>query len=210
MASYFSAFPLTTYSNIICTNTTLRAKLKDAVKLSKSLYYPYSVTEGERPDSVAYNYYGSCDFDWLIFFSNDIVDPYYDWPLSSDVLNAKVTKEYGSIYNAMSTIVYYISNDYNVYISYDGTTYLNETQYNELSPANKSGYNMVVQNDNLQITPDTYNMPYNITKLDITKWSAVDAYTNAINENEAKRNILLIDASYKDTIYGNLVTLLNS
>ena len=49
-------------------------------------------------------YYGGPQFTWIIFMINNMVDPYYDWPLTTYEFESYVKDKYGSIDTAQSTI----------------------------------------------------------------------------------------------------------
>ena len=57
----------------------------------------YYVQDGERPDIVAYDYYDDYTLDWLVLMTNEIHDPYYEWPLSYEQFNAYLKQKYGSV-----------------------------------------------------------------------------------------------------------------
>ena len=42
----------------------------------------YFIHENDRPETIAYKYYGNQDLWWLIIILNDIKDPFFDWCLS--------------------------------------------------------------------------------------------------------------------------------
>jgi len=43
----------------------------------------YFIKENDRPETIAFKYYGNQDLWWLIIILNDIKDPFFDWCLSS-------------------------------------------------------------------------------------------------------------------------------
>ena len=43
----------------------------------------HTIGDGERPDTTSYLVYGSVKYDWIIFLANQMFNPYFDWPLSS-------------------------------------------------------------------------------------------------------------------------------
>tara|TARA_B100001109_G_scaffold168481_1_gene137438 strand:+ start:592 stop:1110 length:519 start_codon:yes stop_codon:yes gene_type:complete len=53
------------------------------------------VDDNDTPESVAYNYYGSTQYHWIVLLSNNIVDVDREWPLSYRKLNAYVKDKYG-------------------------------------------------------------------------------------------------------------------
>lgn len=104
---YFQAFPKTSYLNKTVTNITLRVVIDKLAKVDKSLFHPYTIKDGERPDIVSSNYYGDPYYIWLIFLTNNIIDPYYDWPLDDVSFKQFIIKKYGSVSAAMQQIVSY-------------------------------------------------------------------------------------------------------
>jgi hypothetical protein len=61
----------------------------------------------ERADTIAHHYYQDSYMDWLLYFANDVVDPYYGWYLNGMQFAAYITNKYGSVYNAQLYIQHY-------------------------------------------------------------------------------------------------------
>jgi hypothetical protein len=74
---YFRRFPKINYNNQEVVNILTRVKILDTVKNNATIFLPYTVEEGERPDMVANFYYDDPKYDWLVLLSNQIIDPYY-------------------------------------------------------------------------------------------------------------------------------------
>jgi hypothetical protein len=57
----------------------------------------YNITEGERPENVAYNVYGDVEKFWLVLIFNRITNVFKQWPLTQtqlyDVANRLSTTE---------------------------------------------------------------------------------------------------------------------
>ena len=93
MAFYFRPFPKIQYDlkknnlPLLLTNVTARYKIRDELKQRAAIFYNYTVKEQDTPSSIAFKYYGDETLDWVIFLINDIIDPYYDWPLSYNSFN---------------------------------------------------------------------------------------------------------------------------
>jgi len=66
--------------------------------------------QNERIDTVSYDYYDDSDFDWTIYISNLIIDPYYDSYISSDDFNNYIVSKYGSVVNSQSTVAFWRNN----------------------------------------------------------------------------------------------------
>jgi hypothetical protein len=98
---YFENFPIITYEGRKVRDITRRASFIGAVKNNPYVYYPYTVKENERAEDIALAYYGSADYIWLVYMANNIIDPYYEWTMSSQTFNdylvSKYTEESGRI-----------------------------------------------------------------------------------------------------------------
>ena len=111
MANYFRAIPSISYDiwgtepkhYQSVTNIMKRVKFKPEVLEDISEYYPYIVRDGERPDIISYNQYETVAFSYLILLINDIQDPIFDWPLSTQQFEQYITNKHGSVESAMST-----------------------------------------------------------------------------------------------------------
>ena len=54
------------------------------------------IQDGETPETLAHDFYNDVNLNWVILNTNDIVDPFYGWPLNQVELNALVTSVYGT------------------------------------------------------------------------------------------------------------------
>jgi hypothetical protein len=104
---YFDKFPLITYSNNIVVDITKRVTLLDRVSKNPYIFYPFDLSGSERADQFSNRYYDDSYKSWILYLSNNITDPYYEWYLSDDELNNLIEKKYGSIVDAQQKIKYY-------------------------------------------------------------------------------------------------------
>tara|TARA_B100000287_G_C20561292_1_gene752574 strand:- start:313 stop:930 length:618 start_codon:yes stop_codon:yes gene_type:complete len=91
----------------LITDITMRTRLRKFVKDDLINYYPYIVPDGQRPDNIANEYYGSIKYTWIVFLSNNIFDPQFEWPMSSEALRKFIISKYGSLDNSIKTIHHY-------------------------------------------------------------------------------------------------------
>lgn len=105
-------------------------KIKDLLKSNIYIYYPYIVRDGETPESIANMYYEDPYLFWLVLLSNNIINPYSEWPLTSDGFLTYIDTKYSNIQSGTSgfnyannTYYYYTGNGYLV----DYTTWLSLT-----------------------------------------------------------------------------------
>ena len=100
--SYFSKFPLTTYDIKGNSNRKLlpdilrRVKLRAKVKSGGMLFDKYDVKEGERPEDVAFKWFGDPELHWVILMTNNVTDRYYGWPMNSVQFAEFLTDKYGA------------------------------------------------------------------------------------------------------------------
>ena len=154
----------------VAVNLMIRSKLKDTVEDDVTVYYPYIVPEGMRPDVLAYKYYGDTIYTWTIFLVNNIVDPYWEWPLSYKDFREYMTDKYGSIEKAQSQIHHYEK---------IARARVEQTKLADAVPEYR-----------LEIDYQTY------TETDVSEREIIYSYGYEKDLNEAKREIQLIDANF--------------
>lgn len=131
---YFKNFPLIQYGDLSTRNIILKAKVAKDLLDSYDSFYPYTVKEGEKPTTLAYDYYGSIEYVWIIFIANNIVDPYHDWPLDQREFDDFIVKKYGSLEYALS-----VSNA-ELYSNPRHTYYMTKTTYDNISASERTGW----------------------------------------------------------------------
>jgi len=100
--SYFSKFPLMVYDMKNNNNYKLlpdilrRVKLRSTIKSGGMLFDKYDVKEGEKPEDVAYKWFGDAELHWVILMTNNVTDRYYDWPMNQVQFAEFLTDKYGA------------------------------------------------------------------------------------------------------------------
>lgn len=98
---YFNAFPTIKYyfdddtKQTLATHITRRASFVREVISNIDVYDEYFIAEGEFPETVANRVYGNSFYHWIILLFNDIIDPYEQWPKSTDTLVKYSSRKYG-------------------------------------------------------------------------------------------------------------------
>lgn len=112
MANYFRYFPtinytldddvsngkLTTVADITFPVRFLEPYLRD-----KKHLFQYQIRDGATPESIATKVYGNPQRHWIVMLVNKVIDPRFDWALSSNAFEAYIENKYGSATNAMRT-----------------------------------------------------------------------------------------------------------
>ena len=96
MSRYFTNFPTVDYKGKEVRNITNRSKIRDDVLADPFIYLPYTIIGGEKPENIAELYYGSVDDTWLVLLANNMLDPYYDWPLSDEEFDQYFIDKYAA------------------------------------------------------------------------------------------------------------------
>jgi hypothetical protein len=94
MTNYFETLPLIRYSGVQVRDISRRDKFKEISLANPYLFLPYTIKEGDRAEDIAYYYYGSVEYTWLVHMSNNIIDPYTQWPLSEDDFHRYLIQKY--------------------------------------------------------------------------------------------------------------------
>lgn len=110
MDTYFSKFPMITYSNTISRDITRRCKIIANDLATPYLFYPYELNDSLRPDLIAEYYYNDPFLDWSVYMSNDIIDPYYGWYLTYENFYKHLIQKYGSVEYTKKKIMFFRNN----------------------------------------------------------------------------------------------------
>jgi hypothetical protein len=149
------------------------------------VYYAYDIQEGDTPETIAYKYYGDSYRYWIVLFTNQIIDPQWDWPLDSNEFAKYIADKYQNI-NPYSAIHHYEKNitkyDLNTQVTTVENITIDENTYNSLITGTT-----------------TYTLPTGVVSYTVSK-TAVNYYDYEVSLNESKRNIKILNASYVEAV----------
>ena len=100
--SYFSKFPLMAYDMAsdgkykLLPNILKRVKLRSGLRSGAFMFDNYDVKDGEKPEDVAFKWFGDPELHWVILMTNNITDRYYQWPLTQPQFQEHLKDKYGS------------------------------------------------------------------------------------------------------------------
>lgn len=80
---------------LLVKNLFRRNKLRDDLQNVFTLFNKYEIPEGARPDTVAEEFYGSAELDWVVLMTAGIINVRDEWPLSNYNLYRYAEKKYG-------------------------------------------------------------------------------------------------------------------
>ena len=171
---YFSDFPQIEYQAKIARSIMARPRIASSLLSNPAAIYSYTVNNDLRPDQVAHLYYGDSELLWLIFLANNIVDPYYGWPLTQNTFQDFIISKYGTIATAKSTIKHY---------RYQEKDKATDERWKTKEIITKETYDL----------NGTFGTLRNITDAQLQRYQAVTAFIYEEELNESKRVIKVID-----------------
>ena len=100
--SYFSRFPSMIYDMTNSGNYKLlpdilrRVKARTAVRQGRLLFDSYDVKNGEKPEDIAFKFYGDAELHWVVLMTNNVTDRFYQWPMTQPQFDEFLTDKYGA------------------------------------------------------------------------------------------------------------------
>ena len=103
--AFFTKFPLTRYPFLqgsevkqkAVVNIMKRIGFSSEFRDQTDMFVEYKVQDGDTPEIIADKLYGSPEFHWLVLLFNDVIHPYYDWPLSNISFENWIEKTYPGV-----------------------------------------------------------------------------------------------------------------
>lgn len=180
---FFTPHPLVSYdptgSNApqLALDITRRFKLQETVRNARLVYFEYFIKDRDRPDIMAEKYYGNSKLDWLFFITNQVYDPYFQWPLNQMQFDAFIRQKYGSAAAAESQTHHYeqIITTRKEYYNYDNTL-------------------IVIPEKTVIIDQTTY------ASLGIAERKIVNCFDYEEDLNNKKRTIRILDKAFVPTL----------
>jgi len=202
-------------NQIILTNIMVRTEIIPALLNNPLLFYTYDIQDGDTPEIIANKYYGDSYRYWLVLFANQIIDPQWNWPLNQNLFNDYIVDKYtNDAANSFSIsantvtpyqVISYTQSTIQNYIkSITTTDSISSESNNTLYVIDETAYNNV----NTGVTTNTFPDGSSVT-VDIEAYSQ-SIYDYEVQENEAKRNINLINVSYVSQFEAQFQSLLSS
>jgi hypothetical protein len=151
------------------------------------LFLPYTVKEGEKPEDIAFNYYGTVDATWLVLLANNMVDPYTDWPMDYDRFVEYMIEKYGAQSNKIG---------YDVIAWAQNTEAIDNILYY---------YKSTDSGLDIKVSPETFPMLFDNQNQAIgrdvpAEWTPMRIYDYENIRNENNREILVVERLYYEQI----------
>jgi len=88
-------------------NIFRRAKLREDIFQNLSFFEKYEIQGDERPDNVAFKFYGDSTLDWVVLLSNNILNVQTEWPLSQNTFDKVMLERYETYDNFYNGVHHY-------------------------------------------------------------------------------------------------------
>ena len=114
MSKYFSQLPDFEYVSrlpdarisdyIKVKNLFKKGTLRDDIFQDLTVFDKYQIVGDDRPDNVAFKFYGDSNLDWLVLTCNNIINVQTEWPLKQSDFDRFMLDKYGdydTLYNGV-------------------------------------------------------------------------------------------------------------
>lgn len=190
MSRYFADFPVIRYEGVPVRDITRRTNFITENLSNPFVFLPYTVKENERPEDIAFYYYGSVDYTWLVLLANEIHDPLNQWYLNEELFHELLIKKYSQMSGKKGyEVIDWTRNqtilDNILYYEKDGLSY------------SVNSFPTVYETDlqgNFVLDSDGYKKP--ISRTVSSDYTPIRIYDYEFQMNENKREITLVDKSY--------------
>ena len=113
MSNYFSQLPDFEYVSRLpdskisdynpVKNFFMRGKLREDIFQNVAVFTKYEVKGDDRPDNVAFEFYGDANLDWLVLTCNNIINVYDEWPMTQFNFENYLLDKYDTYENINAT-----------------------------------------------------------------------------------------------------------
>ena len=195
MSDYFKKLPNFEYVSrlpgakigdyVTVKNLFKKGALEEDILNNLAFHTKYKIKGNDRPDNVAYDFYGNSNLDWLVLLCNNIINIQTEWPLLQNDFDRFLLDKYGS-YDALNNTHHY------------------ETQ--EI----KNSKDVIIVPKGLQCASDysvtyyDYNSDQEVIVLSRDCTTAVTNYEYEAEIEDNKRNIFLLKPRYISVIRKDL------
>ena len=73
-----------------------RVKQRNVSASGQFIFDTYDVRNGEKPEDIAYKWFGDAQLHWVILMTNDVTDRYYQWPMNDAQFEEFIADKYSN------------------------------------------------------------------------------------------------------------------
>lgn len=212
---YFNYFPKILYTfdkNTLnqqaVTNIFARSTFLKEVSENSAIYFKYQVQESDTPEIIAHKIYGSEYRSWIILLFNKYINPMYEFPLKSSVLDDYVVSKYDQTITQAQTTIHHYEQEITKTVTYNGIKFyesveshiISDKEYNFVTSTLVNRTIPSIADTSLTVNSEQKTLDNGQVVTVVTRNKAVSNYQHEVNENEKRRTIQLIDPSYVSRI----------
>lgn len=178
-------------NSVVYRNIMARLSIIPSVLKNPLLYYEYDVQDGDTPEIVAHKYYGDVNRYWIVLFSNQMMDPQFDWPLDYRNLVSYIEDKYqdpNAIHSYQKIITLTNLKDNTTTVN---TYTISQTEFDDIVEETK-----------------TLDMVSGVVVYTLEKKSITN-YEYEVQVNDAKRSIKLLNRDYASQLEQEFQALMN-
>lgn len=208
---YFNYFPKIVYTfdrdtvnQQAVTNIFARSTFLKEIADNSSIYFEYQVQESDTPEVIAHKIYGDAYRSWIVLLFNKYINPLYEFPMKSVVLDEYVENRYNQTLNEAKTTIHHYEQEVTTTITFNGVQFYQSSVSSIISDKE---FNFVTNTLVDRTVPGTADTSVTVsteqktlangqTATIVTRNKAVSNYQYEINENEKRRKIKLLDPAY--------------
>ena len=174
-------------SYVTVKNLFRRMKIRDDLQNVFTIFNKFTISDGERPDTVARNLYGKSTLDWVVLTTAGIVNVRNEWPLSSKELYDFTVENYGL--TEINNVKHYV------------TTEVKNSRGVIVLPKGKvvdDDFKLTYSDNKIYYTNDaTLSFDGDVDRVIIPDpVRGVTYYEYEVEQNEKKRNIFVLRTEY--------------
>jgi len=211
MSNYFNYYPKVVYNlndkNILDTivNLTTNFNFIGDIVNNSSVYYEYTIADGDTPEIISYKLYSDPFYHWIILKINNIVDIKTQWPCDYDTLIQNIESYYSQFAGVGETGLEWAMTNYKSYYRIETKTYEgiieNTVEKYEIDSATYAS---------LSTSTTQYTLPDNvIMTLEISK-ERKTYYDYELELNEQKRNIKVLKNEFINPVKQEFVRIMSN
>lgn len=186
MSVYFKYFPKGVHTNRLVTDITRRVDFRKTTFADPYAFQPFQIRGDDRAEDIANFYYESVEYTWLVWMSNRIIDPYFEWPMTNENFDRYIIKKYEAESGVTGQAV-------------------KQWARNTSIDTNIVYYQNIADPD-IKIYKDTYRLKDDLV---LSEWQAIRYYEYEEQLNDDRRIIQLLDKQYVRQATKEIAELLN-
>lgn len=217
MPTYFSQLPLVPYTDfstnerngVLLTNIMARSTFLTEILENTSVFYQYQVKDDETPEIIADKLYGDPNRHWIVLMFNQIINPYYDFPLNIERLEGMIQSKYNQTVEASLTTIHHYERRVSKTTYINGTPQATSEEKFEISDRegsfstgilNSTPFLPGTADTSIEVETVTETFPNGVSTTEVYTHWAISNYAYEVEENEKRRTIKLLDKMYVSAV----------